>query len=87
MFKNFEVIVFLLSLCPQTIPKIIMKRYKVKEVIKLLEDDHWYLDYCKGSHKQFRHPIKQTKVTIRGKQSDDLSQEILNSIWKQAGWK
>jgi len=64
-----------------------MKRYKVREVIKLLESDEWYLAYCNGSHKQFRHPQKQTKVTVRGRPSEDLSQENLNSIWKQAGWK
>jgi len=64
-----------------------VKRYKVREVIKLLEADEWYLDYWKGSHRQFRHPVKQSKVTVRGMPSEDLSQEHLNSIWKQAGWK
>ncbi|MCL2073096.1 MAG: type II toxin-antitoxin system HicA family toxin [Marinilabiliaceae bacterium] len=64
-----------------------MKRYKVIEVIRLLETDRWFLDYWKGDHRQFRHPDKRTKVTISGKLSETLSQEILNSIWKQAGWK
>jgi predicted RNA binding protein YcfA (HicA-like mRNA interferase family) len=64
-----------------------MKRYKVNEIIKLLEAEGWYLDYWKGDHRQFRHPIKTTKVTVRGKLSETVSQEILNSIWKQAGWK
>jgi len=64
-----------------------MKRYKVIEVIKLLEADGWYLAYWKGDHRQFRHLIKKTKVTVRGKPSDTISQENLNSIWKQAGWK
>jgi predicted RNA binding protein YcfA (HicA-like mRNA interferase family) len=64
-----------------------MKRYKVIEVIRLLEADGWYLDYWKGDHRQFRHPMKTTKVTVRGKPSETLSQENLNSIWKQAGWK
>jgi len=64
-----------------------MKRYKVSEVIKLLEADGWYLAYCKGDHRQFRHRTKQTKVTVSGKTSETVSQENLNSIWKQAGWK
>ncbi|GHT38451.1 hypothetical protein AGMMS49965_01860 [Bacteroidia bacterium] len=64
-----------------------MKRYKVVEVIKLLEADDWYLSYWKGDHRQFRHPTKQTKASVRGKLSEVLSQENLNSIWKQAGWK
>ena len=64
-----------------------MKRYKVSEVIKLLKANNWYLDYWKGDHRQFRHPINRTKVTVSGKLSDTVSQENLNSIWKQAGWK
>ncbi|MDR0604852.1 MAG: type II toxin-antitoxin system HicA family toxin [Bacteroidales bacterium] len=64
-----------------------MKRYKVREVIKLLEMDGWYLGYWKGDHRQFRHPVKKGKVTVNGKFNDTRSQEILNSIWKQAGWR
>lgn len=64
-----------------------MKRYKVKEVTKMLETDGWVLSTTKGDHRQFKHPTKKGKVTIRGKASDDLSLFLLNSIWKQAGWK
>jgi len=64
-----------------------MRRYKAKEVIALLEADGWYLAYTKGSHRQFKHLVKKGKVTINGQLSENLSQEILNSIWKQAGWK
>ena len=64
-----------------------MKRYKVKEVIELLEEDGWCLSSQEGSHRQFKHPTKKGKVTVNGKPSDTLSQELLNSIWKQAGWK
>ncbi|WP_331001492.1 type II toxin-antitoxin system HicA family toxin [Nostoc sp. WHI] len=28
---------------------------KVREVIKRLEADGWYLDRTKGSHRQFKH--------------------------------
>jgi len=64
-----------------------MKRLKVKEVIKMLEAEGWSLKNQKGSHRQFKHSTKTTKVTVNGKQSDTLSQELLNSIFKQAGWK
>lgn len=64
-----------------------MKRLKVIEVIRLLEADGWELFYTKGDHRQFKHPTKTGKVTVRGKKSEVLSQFILNSIWKQAGWK
>ena len=64
-----------------------MKRYKVKEIIKFLENDGWYLKVIQGDHRQFKHKTKEGKVTVNGKLSDTLSQELLNSIWKQAGWK
>ena len=64
-----------------------MKRYKVKEVIELLEKDGWFLVTTKGDHRQFKHPTKPGKVTVRGAMNEVLSQFLLNSIWKQAGWK
>ena len=53
----------------------------------MLEAAGWYLSYCKGDHRQFKHPDIAGKVTVRGKLSEDLDQFLLNSIWKQAGWK
>lgn len=64
-----------------------MNKYKVKDVIRMLEEDGWYLDRTRGSHRQFKHPIKKSTVTVNGKPSQVLEQFILNSIWKQAGWK
>ena len=66
---------------------ITMKKYKVSEILKMLKDDGWELINQKGSHRQFKHPTKKGKVTVNAKPSDTLSQEILNSIFKQAGWK
>lgn len=65
----------------------LMKRYKVKEVIKMLEVDGWELIATKGDHRQFKHPNKKGKVTVRGQKNEVLNQFLLNSIWKQAGWK
>ena len=65
----------------------IMKKYKVKEVINLLREDGWIEMYTKGDHRQFKHPTKKGKVTVRGKPSETLDQFLLNSIWKQAGWR
>lgn len=64
-----------------------MNRHKVREVIKMLEADGWFLLTTKGDHRQFKHPTKPGKVTVRGKPSETLDQFLLNSIWKQAGWK
>lgn len=57
----------------------------VKNIIKVLKDDGWYLDRTKGSHRQFKHPRKQGIVTVAGKPSLDLPRGTLNSILKQAG--
>jgi predicted RNA binding protein YcfA (HicA-like mRNA interferase family) len=35
---------------------------KVREIIKLLEADGWYLVATEGSHRQFKHSAKQGKV-------------------------
>jgi predicted RNA binding protein YcfA (HicA-like mRNA interferase family) len=60
---------------------------KVREAIKLIEDDGWYLDRTRGSHRQFKHPTKPGLVTIAGKPGDDLAPGTKNSILKQAGLK
>ena len=60
---------------------------KVRDVIKLIEDDGWYLVTTKGSHRQYKHPFKTGRVTIAGHPSDDLAPGTLNSIFKQAQLK
>jgi predicted RNA binding protein YcfA (HicA-like mRNA interferase family) len=60
---------------------------KVKEIIKLLGDDGWYLARTKGSHRQFKHPTKPGTVTVSGKFSADVAPGTLNSMLKQAGLK
>jgi predicted RNA binding protein YcfA (HicA-like mRNA interferase family) len=60
---------------------------KVREAIRMIEGDGWYLVATRGSHRQFKHPIKLGRVTIAGKPSDDLAPGTRNSIMKQAGLK
>jgi len=60
---------------------------KVREVLKILEQDGWYLSRTRGSHRQYKHPTKKGLVTIAGHLSDDLSKGTLNGIVKQAGLK
>jgi predicted RNA binding protein YcfA (HicA-like mRNA interferase family) len=57
---------------------------KVREIIKLIESDGWFLVVTRGDHRQFKHPRKSGRVTIAGKLSDDLAPGTLNSIYKQA---
>jgi predicted RNA binding protein YcfA (HicA-like mRNA interferase family) len=60
---------------------------KIRDVIKLLEDDGWFLVTTKGSHRQYKHPTKRGRVTIPGKPGDDIAPGTLNSIFKQSGLK
>jgi predicted RNA binding protein YcfA (HicA-like mRNA interferase family) len=60
---------------------------KVREIISKLETDGWRLVRTRGSHRQFRHPIKPGTVTVAGKPSLDMPVGTLGSILKQAGLK
>jgi predicted RNA binding protein YcfA (HicA-like mRNA interferase family) len=60
---------------------------KIREVIRLVEDDGWYLVRTRGSHRQYKHTQKSGLVTIAGGMNDDLAKGTLNSIFKQAGLK
>ena len=60
---------------------------KVSEVLRMLDDDGWYLVATRGSHRQFKHSTKSGRVTVPGKPSDDVASGTLNSILKQAGLK
>jgi len=60
---------------------------KVREVIKMLEEDGWHLVASRGSHRQYKHPGKTGRVTVPGKPADDLAPGTLNSIMKQARLK
>ncbi|HXP79154.1 MAG TPA: type II toxin-antitoxin system HicA family toxin [Verrucomicrobiae bacterium] len=60
---------------------------KVRDILKLLAEDGWFLSRTRGSHKQYKHPVKPGLVTIPGQPGDDLAPGTLNSILKQAGLK
>ena len=60
---------------------------KVRDAIKLIEAEGWYIDRTRGSHRQYKHPSKRGLVTIAGKPGDDLAPGTQNSILKQAGLK
>jgi len=60
---------------------------KLREVIKLIENDGWYLVRTRGSHRQYRHSTKMGLVTISGHLNDNIAKGTLNSVLKQAGLK
>jgi len=60
---------------------------KLREIIKIIKEDGWYIVAQKGSHIQFKHSIKPGRVTIAGNPGDDIAPGTLNSVLKQAGLK
>ena len=61
---------------------------KARDVIRMIEEDGWYLVRQKGSHKQYKHKMKKGLVTIAAhKMSDEIAPGTLNSIFKQAQLK
>jgi|SRR5687767_3638047 len=57
---------------------------KVRDVLRLLRDDGWYLLVTEGSHRQFKHPTKKARVTVPGKPNDDLPWHTEQR--SEAGW-
>jgi len=60
---------------------------KVRDMLKKLLDDGWFLARTKGSHRQYKHPTKRGLVTVAGHPGDDLAPGTQNSIFKQSGLK
>ena len=74
----------------KTIGNLFQKRLtamKIRDIIRLIEDDGWFLVAMKGSHRQFKHSTKPGRVTIAGHPADDLAPGTLNSVFKQAQLK
>lgn len=55
------------------------------EMEKIILDDGWILYSQKGSHRQYKHPIKPGKVTIPFHEGKELNPVTEKSIRKQAG--
>ena len=58
---------------------------KVRDAIKLVEQDGWVMVRQRGSHRQYHHAAKPGTVTIAGKPSLDLDPKTERSIRRQAG--
>jgi predicted RNA binding protein YcfA (HicA-like mRNA interferase family) len=53
---------------------------KVTDVLKMLQNDGWFLVATRGSHHQLKHAAKPGRVTVPGRPSDDVAPGTLNSI-------
>jgi len=62
-----------------------MKVCKVREIVALIEADGWFFITQKGSHRQFKHPVKSGRVTIPGNLNDDMPRGTQRSVLIQAG--
>ncbi|PYI63284.1 MAG: addiction module toxin, HicA family [Verrucomicrobia bacterium] len=60
---------------------------KVRAMIKLIEEDGWYLDRTRGSHRQYRHDQKKVWSLLRESPATIFAPGTQNSILKQAGLK
>jgi predicted RNA binding protein YcfA (HicA-like mRNA interferase family) len=60
---------------------------KLNELIRLIEKDGWVKVRTKGSHIQFKHPLKKGTVTIPFHGNQDIPKWLEISVLKQAGLK
>ena len=58
---------------------------RVREAIRIVERDGWFHVRTRGSHRQYKHPEKQGRVTIAGNPGAELDIKTWHSILEQAG--
>lgn len=58
---------------------------KVRDIIRILEEDGWQWERTCGSHRVYSHPTKSGIVVVPGKLGKDLPLGTERSILKQAG--
>jgi predicted RNA binding protein YcfA (HicA-like mRNA interferase family) len=58
---------------------------KVRDLIKMIENDGWRHVRTRGSHRQYKHPVKRGRVTVPGHAGDDVHPDTLKSVLTQAG--
>ena len=64
-----------------------MKTVKLSKILKDLQADGWYEVHQRGSHRQFKHPVKKGTVTVDGKESKTICGFLLKSLERQSGLK
>ena len=53
---------------------------KIRDLIRWLESEGWYLARIRGSHRQFKHPTRRGTVTVAGKPGIDVPAGTLNAV-------
>jgi predicted RNA binding protein YcfA (HicA-like mRNA interferase family) len=58
---------------------------KVREILHILRADGWYIVKSGGSsHRQLKHPTKRGRVTVAGREGENIPPGTLKSIQRQA---
>jgi predicted RNA binding protein YcfA (HicA-like mRNA interferase family) len=57
-----------------------------RDIIRRLEKEGWRLARSKGSHRQFKHPTRPGRVTVRHPKKD-MPPKTVASIYESAGWE
>jgi predicted RNA binding protein YcfA (HicA-like mRNA interferase family) len=60
------------------------KVYSAKELIKIIEADGWYFVRQKGSHAQYKHPVKKNLTTVP-MHDVDVKKGTAANVFRQAG--
>ena len=58
---------------------------RVREAIRIVEQDGWFHVRTRGSHRRYKHPEKPGRVTIAGNPGEELDIKTWYSILEQAG--
>lgn len=58
---------------------------KARDVIRTPEGDGWHQVAQRGSHRQFRHPVKPGRVTVVGHLGQEVAPGTLGGIFRRAG--
>jgi predicted RNA binding protein YcfA (HicA-like mRNA interferase family) len=58
---------------------------KVRDLIRLLENEGWHLARTRGSHRQYKHDTRRGTVTVAGRPGLDLPPKTASSVLRQAG--
>ncbi|MGH2346546.1 MAG: type II toxin-antitoxin system HicA family toxin [Chloroflexota bacterium] len=58
---------------------------KVREIVRAMKRDGWYLDHQAGSHRKFRHPTKKNYITVSYPDSHEVSPAKARKMLEEAG--
>jgi predicted RNA binding protein YcfA (HicA-like mRNA interferase family) len=58
---------------------------KYRDIVKLIEQDGWFLKRSSGSHHIYKHPSKPGTVVVAYHGAKDLPEGTVKSILRQAG--